>query len=171
MELNIIQYENKEALNINSNIPNKNKVTHTDLNEIKYVINNLIFPIGTIIKNSRTDFDPNLIYGGTWELLKGMTLYGYDPSDPLFNVLGSVNGSNEIALTANNIPKLPLKPNEGNNDPITGGYNTGGGLKRYLLKTNLTDATSPQLTVGQDNPTKIKVTGKFKVVNIWERIA
>lgn len=37
-----IEFENKEALNVNSNIPNKNKVLDSDMNSIKNVVNQTI---------------------------------------------------------------------------------------------------------------------------------
>ena len=37
-----IEYANKEALNVNSNIPNKNKVLDSDMNNIKDVVNQTI---------------------------------------------------------------------------------------------------------------------------------
>ena len=67
--MNLITYEDKQNLNTNPLIAEINKVTADDMNQIKNVINNLIFPIGSIIYNSDSNFNPNNVYGGTWELI------------------------------------------------------------------------------------------------------
>ena len=45
--MNLITYADKVALNENPNLAEINKVTANNMNEIKNVINNLIYPIGT----------------------------------------------------------------------------------------------------------------------------
>ena len=76
MNLNLITYEDKEQINVNADIPEKNKVTANDMNEIKDALNTLIvpkllnifYPIGSYYETSDTSFDPNTSMGGTWEL-------------------------------------------------------------------------------------------------------
>ena len=75
MNLNLITYEDKEQINVNADIPEKNKVTANDMNEIKDALNTLIipkllnifYPIGSYYETSDTSFDPNTSMGGTWE--------------------------------------------------------------------------------------------------------
>lgn len=76
MNLNLITYEDKEQINVNADIPAKNKCMASDLNEIKNALNTLIvpkllnifYPIGSYYETSDISFDPNISMGGTWEL-------------------------------------------------------------------------------------------------------
>lgn len=42
--MDLITYEDKEQININADIPDKNKVNASDLNQIKTVINAWVLP-------------------------------------------------------------------------------------------------------------------------------
>lgn len=45
----------------------------------------LIYPIGSVITNSKSTFDPNKVYGGTtWERIKGRVIVGVDENDSDF---------------------------------------------------------------------------------------
>ena len=48
MEIQTITYDNKTALNVNADIPNINKVTDNNMNEIKSVVNNNANVLGNI---------------------------------------------------------------------------------------------------------------------------
>lgn len=51
MAIKTITYANKTALNTNADIPNINKVTDNDMNEIKEVVNNNATMLGNIIES------------------------------------------------------------------------------------------------------------------------
>ena len=110
MNLNIITYEDKEQINVNADIPEKNKVTANDMNEIKDALNTLIipkllnifYPIGSYYETSDTSFDPNTSMGGTWELeTDGTVLVSKsNTTGSKFNAsIGSVVGEETHTLT------------------------------------------------------------------------
>ena len=111
MNLNLITYEDKEQINVNADIPEKNKVTANDMNEIKDALNTLIipkllnifYPIGSYYETSDTSFNPNTSMGGTWELeTDGTVLVSKsNTTGSKFNAsIGSVVGEETHTLTA-----------------------------------------------------------------------
>lgn len=57
----------------------------------------LMFPIGSVITNSRASFDPNTLYEGTtWQRIKGRVIVGVDESDTMFNTAGKTGGHKEL---------------------------------------------------------------------------
>ena len=109
--MNLITYADKVALNENPNVEEINKVTANNMNEIKNVINNLInliYPIGTYYETSDLKFDPNVIWGGTWELENDGTVLvsKSSVSGSKFNVdLGTVVGEETHTLTVDEMPR------------------------------------------------------------------
>lgn len=65
-DLNIIKFSPKTNLNTNPQVPEINKLTAENINEILNFINSTLFPVGTMLFNDNPDFDPNVEYGGTW---------------------------------------------------------------------------------------------------------
>lgn len=71
------------------------------INELVNKINNISvsgsidYPIGTILFNENADFDPNELYTGTWERIKGKYIVGVDEDDDILNQAGKTVGSNE----------------------------------------------------------------------------
>lgn len=103
MALCQITFEDKVDLSTNPNIANKNKVIADDMNQIKNAINNL-FPIGFIVSVNSATFDPNVIYGGTWERLKGKMIIGVDEDDTDFATGGLTGGEKKHTLTVDEMP-------------------------------------------------------------------
>ena len=101
--MSLITYEDKVALNENPQIADINKVTASDMNQIKNAINNL-FPVGFIIEVDNAEFDPNVSWGGTWERLKGRVIVGVDEDDTDLNESGKTGGEKEVTLTVEQIP-------------------------------------------------------------------
>ena len=101
--MSLITYEDKVALNENLQIADVNKVTASDMNQIKNAINNL-FPIGFIISVDNAEFNPNTSWGGTWERLKGRFIVGVDEDDTDLNESGKIGGENEHTLTVDEMP-------------------------------------------------------------------
>lgn len=57
----------------------------------------LMFPIGSVITNSRASFDPNTLYEGTtWQRIKGRVIVGVDENDSSFNTTGKTGGHKEL---------------------------------------------------------------------------
>lgn len=92
--MSLITYEDKTALNENSQIADVNKVTANDMNMIKNAINNL-FPVGFIIEVDNADFNPNTYWGGTWERDKGHVIVSVDEDDTDFSTSGKTGGEKE----------------------------------------------------------------------------
>lgn len=63
---------------------------------------NFIVPVGTVITNSRSDFDPNDYYPGTtWSRIKGRVIVGVDEEDSDLNETDLIGGEKEIDLSHN----------------------------------------------------------------------
>lgn len=101
--MSLITYADKVALNENSQIADINKVTASDMNQIKNAINNL-FPVGFIISVDNAEFNPNTSWGGTWKRLKGKFIIGVDENDADLNQSGKTGGEKEVTLTVDQIP-------------------------------------------------------------------
>lgn len=91
----MITYEDKVALNENSDIADINKVTAGDMNQIKQVVNslaNLFFPIKKIVIFNDNDDHSNYL-GFTWErIADGKMLISIDSTDTDFNTIGKTGG-------------------------------------------------------------------------------
>ena len=133
--MSLITYEDKVALNENSQIADVNKVTASDMNMIKNAINNL-FPIGFIIEVDSADFNPNTSWGGTWERDKGHIIVSVDEDDPDFSTSSKTGGEKEVTLTVGQMPSHQHDMYEVN--PSTAGgswtpqYNNGGDYQVQL---------------------------------------
>jgi len=82
--------------------------------------------------------------------LRGKTVFGYDPNNPLFNVLGDPGGSEKKTLLVQNIPALAasittIHPYEGS--PIGGGFDGGGNQWKNKNQTINTGGTSEPFDV------------------------
>lgn len=64
------------------------------------------YPIGMIVSFA-TDIDPNELYGGTWERIKGRVIWGIDDGE----VAGCTGGTKEETLTTAQIPEHVHKVN------------------------------------------------------------
>lgn len=63
----------------------------------------LIYPIGSIYL-SLNDINPNKLFGGTWERIKGKTLVGVDESDTDFKTSKLTGGEKTHKLTIAEMP-------------------------------------------------------------------
>lgn len=160
-DLNIIKFSLKTDLNTNPQVPEINKLTAENINEILNFINGNLFPVGTIIFNDNSDFDPNIEYGGTWELIKGKMIIGFDASDEDFNELGKIGGSkthiqtiDELAQHSHRLYRQAYYGSGSNAGPWTDGVlDTSGGTEN----------------AGSNKP--MNIMNPHYVANIWHRIA
>lgn len=67
---------------------------------------NDFYPIGTIYETMDEEFDPNKIWTGKWERIKGCVLVGVDEDDSDFNVSGNSGGEKKHTLSASELPKI-----------------------------------------------------------------
>ena len=162
MALNLVTFEDKQNLNTKPEIARINKVIDDDINQIKKALNELIYPVGSIIYNVSSDFDPNTVYGGTWEKIKGKMVIGYDESDDDFKTLGKTGGSKTHTQTINEMPK-----HAHNLTFYTS--SSGGGFQnaQQVAPTTPVDRTTSNTGGGQP----MDIMNPYYVANIWLRTA
>ncbi len=84
----------------------------------------LIYPIGSIYL-SLNDINPNKLFGGTWERIKGKTLVGVDESDTDFKTSKLTGGEKTHKLT---IAEMPSHTHDCKTYGNGGVSTKGGGL-------------------------------------------
>lgn len=95
MAIKTITYANKTALNTNADIPNINKVTDNDMNEIKEVVNNNATMLGNIIESGSNANGTYIKYdGGIMICFKTITITGVN----INNSWGALYESGAIQL-------------------------------------------------------------------------
>ena len=122
------------------------------------------------------DLDHSNFLGFTWErIAEGRFPVGYDPDDTeSYKEIGFTGGEAAHKLTKEELPPTYIYPNEGNNDPITGGFDTTYGTNYYSLKTNVTNSNTPKLTANNPimhTPLAHENRPPFIVMAFWKRIA
>lgn len=163
--------ENKDLILKVSNVGLIQIVDVADLQEQINNINNnfnknvfdFIYPVGSIIYNEDENFDPNTVFGGTWEKIKGKMVFGYDDADDDFSTLKKTGGSKEHTQTINEMPQ--------HNHEVT--YNTtspGSNVRGTVLLANAqTEQKFPVTDVG--NGQAMDIMNPYYVANIWRRVA
>lgn len=164
MALNLVTFEDKQNLNTKPEIARINKVIDDDINQIKKALNELIYPVGSIIYNASSDFDPNTVYGGTWVRIEGKMIIGYDPDDDDFNEVGKTGGSKTHTQTIDEMPShshiLSRQGGWGTSTEHTGILNEMTNNVYEDLGTN---------EVGGGEP--MDIMNPYYVANIWLRTA
>ena len=95
MAIKTITYANKTALNTNADIPNINKVTDNDMNEIKEVVNNNATMLGNIVESGSNENGTYIKYdGGIMICFKTITITGIN----INNSWGALYESGAIQL-------------------------------------------------------------------------
>ena len=161
-DLNIIKFSPKTNLNTNPQVPEINKLTAENINEILNFLNGKSFPIGTMLFNDNPDFDPNVEYGGTWELIKGKMIIGYDDTDEDFSTLGKTGGSKTHTQTLEELAPHthPIKANANQN------ATAGAGRWPWVDYTGNNRSTE---SAGEGQP--MDIMNPHYVANIWHRVA
>lgn len=148
-----------------------NELYMTPDNDGKANIFDLIYPVGSYYETSDTSFDPNVTWGGTWELeVDGTVLVSKSTtSGSKFNVdVGTIIGEETHTLTVNEMPAHYHIPEGGNSFATkvgseAEGYGTGlssGYLLASKAKTSSQGGSQPHNNVQPS-----------KVVNRWHRTA
>lgn len=74
-------------------------------NWIDVSITNLFYPVGSYYETSDANFDPNVVWGGTWVLdSQGRVTVSQDTSDTDFDMLGETGGEKTHQLTISEMP-------------------------------------------------------------------
>ena len=63
----------------------------------------LIYPIGSIYMTTST-VSPAVLFGGTWERIKGRCIVGVDENDTDFNTVSKTGGEKTHTLTVDEMP-------------------------------------------------------------------
>lgn len=167
-----ITYEDKVAVNVNPDIPDINKVTADDMNEIKRVVNAIldeICPVGkTEIFYDNEDHSDYL--GFTWERTSvGRSPVGIDPTQTEFNTIGKTGGAKTHTLVNNEIPSHNHSGLYWNNSRIS--FNAGSSGYKFNWNS------------GGNSDEKLFTTGNigggqahnnlqpYEVFAIWKRVA
>ena len=163
----MITYEDKVALNENTDIANINKVTAGDMNEIKQVVNslaNLFFPIRKVVIFNDNDDHSNYL-GFTWERTAvGKVLVGYDNNDTDFNTIGKIGGEKTHTLTIDEMPSHNHDIKYASNDTGFGdNYFTAGKKSSYSTSSIPINNTGGGQSHNNLQP--------YQVVAYWKRIA
>lgn len=167
----LITYADKVQLNNNPDIPDNQKCMAKDMNEIKKAINDLIRPVGSYYETSDTSFDPNVTWGGTWELeTDGTVLVSKSTtSGSKFNVdVGTVIGEETHKLT---IDEMPSHNHSGG---ILHNNQASGGARFYFQAPGTTNGTnfSNSLNIGSTGGSQVHNNIQpSKVINRWHRTA
>lgn len=120
-------------------------------------------PVGTLITNSQSTFDPNIEYPGTtWHRIKGRIIMGVDESDPDFAVSGKMGGEKAHKLSIGELPahSFEYKTNSVNNLVQVSPSSVYGRTSDRTEKTN---------TLGSDEPHNNMPP--YITEYVWERTA
>lgn len=163
-DLNIIKFSLKTNLNTNPQVPEINKLTAENINEILNFINSSLFPVGTMLFNDNPDFNPNVEYGGTWELIKGKMIIGFDDTDDDFNTLGKVGGSKTHTQTVEELAAH-------NHGLSYGNYYTSVSTSGSQEYSNVKDASRTKKVESTGSGQPMDIMNPHYVANIWHRVA
>lgn len=75
------------------------KINNTDIFD-------LFYPIGSIYETSNAEFNPNNVWSGTWERIKGKVIVGVDEDDTDFENSQLSGGSKSVTLTKSQMPSV-----------------------------------------------------------------
>ena len=143
-----ITYNDKTSL-VTSPLPNENKVTDDDMNEIKQVVNHNDTPIGVGYEYFGAVLPTNYVWAD------GSALSRTDYSE-LFEVIGTTYGDGD-GTTTFNVPDLrrrhPL--NKGDSDTL----GTTGGSEELYAQVNPTGGGMNYQNAGQSFQTNYRTTG------------
>ena len=149
---------------------------------------NIVHPVGSVIANADTDFDPNVHFGGTtWErYAEGRMLIGLDTGDAAFQTVGSEGGEKTHTLTTAEMPTHKHMVHDyGNTEAVYSSnksLNSSSSTSAPTYATRLTKTGSGYTKASETDTYRLEVTNTgssnphnnlppYKVVNYWIRIA
>ena len=122
-----------------------------------------IYPVGSIIYNEDENFNPNTVFGGTWEKIKGKMIFGYDEGDSDFSTLKKTGGSKEHTQT---IDEMPTHSHTLTYDANGAGSNAAGTV---ALAAATSTSTFSSGATGSDQA--MDIMNPYYIANIWRRVA
>ena len=126
----------------------------------------LIYPIGAIIYIDNEDFDPNTVFGGTWEKIKGKMIIGLDDTDSDFNTLKATGGSKTHTQTGNEVGSHIHKFNAN--------WGSQGSSVANLPGVDTHDPNVKSVTLVNQESEEVQpmdIMNPYYVANIWRRTA
>lgn len=90
----------------------------------------LVYPIGSIYMTTST-VSPAVLFGGTWERIKGRCIVGVDENDTDFGTVSKTGGEKTHQLTKQELPKLDFPVSGTKSQTCQSGnsfYTTAGGI-------------------------------------------
>lgn len=145
-------------------------------NWIDVSITNLFYPVGSYYETSDANFDPNVVWGGTWVLdSQGRVTVSQDTSDTDFDTLGETGGEKKHTLTQSELPNYNLKGLKWANSGVAitldaGSYTPGYNLSYGYSGVNEGQIDSIIINSGGSN-TPHNNLQPYVVVKRWHRIA
>lgn len=134
----------------------------------------LIYPIGSIIYNDNESFDPNTVFGGTWEKIKGKMVIGLDDADDDFNTLKATGGNKTHVQTVDELAKHN-HGNMGDSNPNSRAAEAtasgGGGPTAFLAVTNAASFLQGEYIRDTGTSKPMDIMNPYYVANIWRRTA
>lgn len=141
-----------------------------NLNQMQDDFLNFIYPVGSIIYNANSNFNPNTEFGGTWEKIKGKMIIGYDDTDDDFNTLKATGGNKTHTQTVEELAIHKHNFADGDSKRVLywdaglssiGGLTSGSAVQfSYSSKTQNTGGGKP-----------MNIMNPYYVANIWIRTA
>ena len=130
----------------------------------------LFYPVGSIYETSNADFNPNNVWSGTWERIKGKVIVGVDENDNTFASSKLTGGEKTHTLT---VAEMPSHGHgwEGVNDGATVAGQTGRyPFRIYQDRTPNWPGTASSIynTGGNGSHNNLQ---PYYTAYIWERIS
>ena len=128
---------------------------------------NYCHPIGQVIYTINVDFDPNIEWGGTWELDEDGVVYASksNSNDSPFNVnIGTIIGEDKHTLTIQEMPSHNHRIRREYEGGLGSGYGT-------LIQNESASAPYGYFTESTGGGQAHNNIQKTKICNIWTRTA
>lgn len=136
-----------------------------------YTMVDLVYPVGSYYETSNTSFDPNITWGGTWELEvdgTGLVSKSTAPGSKFNVAVGTVIGEETHTLTVNEMPSHYHSLNT-----VINGANPGDSAP-YRIQTDKYQWGGTGVytsTDGTGGSQPHNIVQPSKVVNRWHRTA
>lgn len=125
----------------------------------------IFYPVGTYYETSDSNFNPNIMWGGTWvEDTDGRMLIAQN--DATFNTIGKTGGEEKHTLTINEMPKHQHKmslANYSSTDNVSGAVWSATASKKYAYSQDMIEPVGDNQAHNNMPP--------YVVVKRWHRTA